>query len=218
MVPNSYNRLLQSWNKIRHEGVDVEKQKFLHTSARMCVCVYEHVCKHACAHASSGAQSCPILCKPIDSSPPGSSNHGIFQARVLEWVAISFSRGSCWPRDQTCLSCISWMQRDSLSLSHWGSPLLEYKFLKIFFGNNLSKFIAIDTLSYLLYGLLTMELEMETSREFQVFQKLGKEWRKNGEFSERWGWVLDASETFSWGHQFTGRCVSRTKRGCLFHS
>ena len=67
------------------------------------------------------------------------------------------------------------LQGDSLSLSHWGSPLLEYKFLKIFLGNNLSKCIAIDTLSYLLYGLLTMELEMETSREFQVFQKLGKE-------------------------------------------
>ena len=40
---------------------------------------------------SEVAQSCPTLCNPIDSSPPGSSVHGIFQARVLEWVAISFS-------------------------------------------------------------------------------------------------------------------------------
>ena len=39
-------------------------------------------------------QSCPILCDPIDCSPPGSSVHGILQARILEWVAISFSRGS----------------------------------------------------------------------------------------------------------------------------
>ena len=45
------------------------------------------------------AQSCPTLCDPIDCSPPGSSVHGIFQARVLEWVAISFSRGSSQPRD-----------------------------------------------------------------------------------------------------------------------
>ena len=40
------------------------------------------------------AQSCPTLCDPMDCSLPHSSVHGIFQARVLEWVAISFSRGS----------------------------------------------------------------------------------------------------------------------------
>ena len=42
------------------------------------------------------AQSCPTLCDPIDSSPPGSSVHGIFQARVLEWGAIAFSSGGGW--------------------------------------------------------------------------------------------------------------------------
>ena len=42
-------------------------------------------------HESEVAQSCPTLCNPIDSSPPGSSIHGIFQARVLEWGAIAFS-------------------------------------------------------------------------------------------------------------------------------
>ena len=44
-------------------------------------------------------QSCPTLCNPIDCSLPGSSVHGIFQARTLEWVAISFSRRSSQPRD-----------------------------------------------------------------------------------------------------------------------
>ena len=53
------------------------------------------------------AQSCPILCHPKDCSPPGSSVHGIFQARILEWVAISFSRGSSWPRDWAHISCVS---------------------------------------------------------------------------------------------------------------
>ena len=43
---------------------------------------------------SEVAQSCPTLCDPMDCSLPGFSVHGIFQARVLEWVAISFSRGS----------------------------------------------------------------------------------------------------------------------------
>ena len=47
------------------------------------------------------------LCDPMDCSPPGSSIHGIFQARVLEWVAISFSRGSSRPRDRTRVSCIA---------------------------------------------------------------------------------------------------------------
>ena len=47
------------------------------------------------------------LCNPIDCSLPGSSIHGIFQARVLEWVAISFSRGSSWPRDRPQVSRIA---------------------------------------------------------------------------------------------------------------
>ena len=47
------------------------------------------------------------LCEPVDCCPPGSSDHGISQARVLEWVAISFSRGSFPPRDQTRVSCLT---------------------------------------------------------------------------------------------------------------
>ena len=52
------------------------------------------------------AQSCPTLCDPMDCSPPGSLVHGIFQAWILEWVAVSFSRGSSWPRDRTQVSRI----------------------------------------------------------------------------------------------------------------
>ena len=55
---------------------------------------------------SEVAQSCPILCDPMDCSLPGSSVHGIFKTRVLEWVAISFSRGSSQPRDQTQVSWV----------------------------------------------------------------------------------------------------------------
>ena len=53
------------------------------------------------------ARSCPTLCDPVDCSPPGSSVHGILQARILEWVAISFSRGSSQPRDQTQVSHVA---------------------------------------------------------------------------------------------------------------
>ena len=59
-----------------------------------------------CESESEVAQSCPTLCNPMDCSLPGSSVHGIFQARVLEWVAISFSRGSSRPRDWTQVSRI----------------------------------------------------------------------------------------------------------------
>ena len=55
--------------------------------------------------------------------PPGSSVHGIFQAKILEWVAISFSKGSSWLRDRNCSSYKSpAMQADSLLLSHLGRP------------------------------------------------------------------------------------------------
>ena len=49
----------------------------------------------------------PTLCDPVDCSLPGSSVHGILQARILEWVAIPFSRGSSQPRDQTLISYVS---------------------------------------------------------------------------------------------------------------
>ena len=54
-------------------------------------------------HAKS-LQSHLTLCDPVDCSPPGSSVHGIFQARILEWVAVPSSRGCSWSRDQTPIS------------------------------------------------------------------------------------------------------------------
>ena len=52
-------------------------------------------------------RSCTSLCDPMDCSPLGSSVHGILQARMREWVAISFSRGSSQPRDRTHITYIS---------------------------------------------------------------------------------------------------------------
>ena len=52
------------------------------------------------------SQLCPALCNTMECSRAGSSVHGIFQAKILEEVAISYSRGSSWPRAQTCISCI----------------------------------------------------------------------------------------------------------------
>ena len=58
--------------------------------------------KSLCCMSVLVAQLCVTLCDPIDYSLPGSSLHGILQARILEWVAMPFPRGSSWPRDQTC--------------------------------------------------------------------------------------------------------------------
>ena len=57
------------------------------------------------------------LCNSTDCSPPVSSAHRIFQARILEWVAISFSRLSSWHRDRTCIFCVSLFGRQILC--HW---------------------------------------------------------------------------------------------------
>ena len=81
----------------------------MHRLARPLVCRAgsHNSCKGALVHGvSEVAKSCPTLCNPMDCSLPRSSVHGIFQARVLEWVAIAFSRGSSQPRDRTWVSCI----------------------------------------------------------------------------------------------------------------
>ena len=84
--------------------------------------LYHAYVMHVCMCACWVTQLCPNLCNPMDCSPPGSSIHGIFLARILEWVAVSYSRGSSQPRDQTHVSCISIIGR--LILYHcapWGA-------------------------------------------------------------------------------------------------
>ena len=77
------------------------------------------------AAAAKSLQSCLTLCDPMNCSPTASSVHEILQARILEWVAISFSRGSSWPRDRTCISYVSFIGRRVLyHQHHLGSPLL----------------------------------------------------------------------------------------------
>jgi len=80
---------------------------------------------------SEVTQSCPTPSDPMDCSPPGSSIHGSFQARVLEWVAISFSRGSFWPRDRIQVSCIAgrrftlWATRERPGRREKGGQLMS---------------------------------------------------------------------------------------------
>ena len=62
---------------------------------------------HLCVFGCLVTKSCPTLWDPVDCSLPGSSVHGISQARILEWVALFFSRGSSLTRDRTCVSSVS---------------------------------------------------------------------------------------------------------------
>ena len=80
-----------------------------------------------CLSSCSGlvAQSCPALCNPLDCSSPGSSVHGIFQARILKWVATSSSRGFSRPRLNSHLLCFLHWQVDSLFLSSFSGIRLK---------------------------------------------------------------------------------------------
>ena len=79
------------------------QQILYHWDTSVCVCV-----------CPKSPQSCPTLCNPVVCSLPGSSVHGILQARILEWGAISFSRGPSPPRDGTCVSYVSCIGRQVL--------------------------------------------------------------------------------------------------------
>ena len=105
-----------------------------------------------CGHVQS-LQSCLTNCSPMDCSPPASSVHGILQTRILEWVAMTSSRGSSQPRGRTCVSCflclLHW-QVDSLPLSHLGIPWRNFyyalktslKYIFNWFGLQTSKLLV----------------------------------------------------------------------------
>ena len=84
------------------------------------------------------AQLCLTLCGPMDCSPLGFSVHEISQARILGWVAISFSRVSSWPRDRTHVSCIDrqilyhWATREALGVYYCTEIPLEKLYVDLF--------------------------------------------------------------------------------------
>ena len=88
-----------------------------------------------CKKPSEVTQSCPTLRDPMDCSLPDSSVHGIFQARILEWVTISFSRGSSRPRDGTWVSRTAgrlfavWASREALSSVYAYLPQITPSFI-----------------------------------------------------------------------------------------
>ena len=95
------------------------------------------------------AQSCPTLCNPMDFSPPGSSVLEIFQARILDWVAISFSRGSSQPRGLTQVSCTA--GRFFTDWATKGKFIPRYLTLFVAVVNGIESLISLSDFSLLVY-------------------------------------------------------------------
>ena len=100
--------------RVRHNWSDLACTHKLEVCA--CVCVCAHVwCAmlgcYVCVH---------VFCSPMDSSLPGSSFQGIYQARIQEWIVISSSKGSSQCKDQTHISCIGWQ---ILTTGPFGKPM-----------------------------------------------------------------------------------------------
>ena len=115
------------------------------------------------------AQSCPTLCDPMSYSPPGSSVHGIFQTRILEWVAISISMGSSRPRDRTH---ISWIGRQIFY--HWATRKAHAR-------------------AYLVFTKITMTIPRYQEKYFLLqlisiwkIKKLRREWNKYHSVTSSW--------------------------------
>ena len=115
----------------------------------MCVCVCVRVCVYC-----SDAQLCLTLCDPMECSLAGPSVHEIFQARILEWVAIPFSRGSSQLRDPTCVSSVSCIARQILyHCATWEAYLSLYVFLPLYI-------LICSFLIYFSYALVTNWVSM----------------------------------------------------------
>ena len=98
-----------------HMGFCVRAHVCMCVHVHVCMCARMYVCVHVCVCVYDQSLSCVWLyASPYGlCGPPGSSVHGILQARILEWVAISSSRGSSWPRDRAHIFCTSCTVADS---------------------------------------------------------------------------------------------------------
>ena len=123
------NYFLDSPTKSIRFHVNMERF-FRNVATAMCIRIYIYVyiytiyIQYIHTYVCVVGQSCLTLCDPMDGSPPGSSVHEILQARILEWVAISFSRGSSQPRDWTWVFHITgrcftlWATREAYTHTH----------------------------------------------------------------------------------------------------
>ena len=134
----SHSTRLVPWlGTVEYHELCCAKKWSLHGSVIVCVC--------------SLSQWCPTVW-----GPPHASVRGVFQARVLEWVALSFSRGSSWPRDGTGISCISCLDRPTGTP---GKPMEKILAFYNVYSNSFPQvafFLVILPMLFLLYGHLIL--------------------------------------------------------------
>ena len=100
------------------------------------------------AASTKSLQSCPTLCDPIDSSPPGSAVPGILQVRTLEWVALSFSNAWKWKVKVKSLSCV-WLLATPWTEAHQAPPSMGFSRQEYWSGVPLPSPKTKLTLAYL---------------------------------------------------------------------
>ena len=114
---------------VRMDFLHILQWKQLITAEWMQKLIQEVICISFPLCVRCVSTSCLTLCDPMGCSPPGSSVQGISQARILEWVAISYSRGSSRPRDQTHFFCVSW-PAGRFSGDHWATREVQLNYHK----------------------------------------------------------------------------------------
>ena len=134
-------------------------------------------------------QSCLTVCNPMDYSPSGSSVHGILQARIVKWVAISSSRRSSWPRDQTWVSCIGrWI------LYHWATREAPIG--------------SITITHILLFGVLQFVSHFHEDLNIHLFCSTS-ELARGARFAQKGGWTSLRSR--QWTTQWEAESQTRKK-------
>ena len=161
---------------------------------------------------SEVSQSCLTLCDPVDCSPPGSSNHGFLQARILEWVAISFSRGSSRPRDQTRVSHIGgrcfnlWATREDQRSCLWTmSQSIEGQVSYLFFFR-----IDLDVHRHLFFYIHFRVSFCKFPKVSCWYFDASRIWRWIDRFRENWHLYNDKSSICQHGtyhHLFRSLCL-----------
>ena len=111
-------------------------------------------------------QLCPTLCDPMYYSPPGSSVHGILQARKLEWAAVPPSRGSSPPSDRTCVSYISCIGRQVLyHKCHLGRPIIPLNTLFLATSLHLDFFSFSGSCLLMIFNVFTSHIVLQSIKD-----------------------------------------------------
>ena len=170
----------KSWVPVLSCGLE-EAESFLNLSTQRTCLLFKTLLPN---FSKGSVVVCWLLCDPMDRSPPGSSVHGILQVRILEWIAIPFSRGSSWPRDWTQVSCIAggsftvWDTREAPSkgiILYQRSPCFIAKQARFWF-TKVGLFSLETTVKTLIEHLKLLSLMLKIFEKFNLREDTKIHW------------------------------------------